>query len=36
MKIQIQRSAQRDLIDGYRLYEQQAEGLGSYFVDTLL
>ncbi|EGW21630.1 type II toxin-antitoxin system RelE/ParE family toxin [Methylobacter tundripaludum] len=35
MKIQIQRSAQRDLIDGYRFYEQQAEGLGSYFVDTL-
>jgi hypothetical protein len=35
MKIQIQRSAQRDLIDGYRFYEQQTEGLGSYFVDTL-
>jgi len=35
MKIQIQRSAQRDLIDGYRFYEQQAGGLGSYFLDTL-
>lgn len=35
MKIQIQRSAQRDLIDGYRFYEKQAEGLGTYFLDTL-
>jgi plasmid stabilization system protein ParE len=35
MKIQIQQSAQRDLIDGYRFYEQQSEGLGSYFLDTL-
>jgi plasmid stabilization system protein ParE len=35
MKIQIQRSAQQDLIDGYRFYEQQAEGLGTYFLDTL-
>ena len=35
MKIQIQRSAQQDLIEGYRFYEQQTEGLGSYFVDAL-
>lgn len=35
MKIQIQRSAHQDLIDGYRFYEQQAEGLGTYFLDTL-
>jgi len=35
MKIQIQRSAQQDLINGYRFYEQQANGLGTYFLDTL-
>lgn len=35
MKIQILRSAQQDLVDGYRFYEKQAEGLGSYFLDTL-
>ncbi len=35
MKIQIQRSAQQDLINDYRFYAQQANGLGSYFLDTL-
>ncbi|MGQ0657932.1 MAG: type II toxin-antitoxin system RelE/ParE family toxin [Chromatiales bacterium] len=35
MKIQILASASQDLIDGYRFYEKQAEGLGSYFLDTL-
>ncbi len=35
MKIQILRSAQQDLIDGYRFYEQQTAGLGPYFLDTL-
>ncbi|MFA6053211.1 MAG: type II toxin-antitoxin system RelE/ParE family toxin [Methylobacter sp.] len=35
MKIQILRSAQQDLIDGYQFYEKQAEGLGAYFLDTL-
>lgn len=35
MKIQILRTAQQDLIDGYQFYEKQAEGLGAYFLDTL-
>jgi hypothetical protein len=35
MKIKILTSASQDLIDGYRFYEKQSEGLGSYFLDTL-
>jgi hypothetical protein len=35
MKIRILTSASQDLIDGYRFYEKQSEGLGSYFFDTL-
>ena len=35
MKIRILSSASRDLADGYRFYEQQSEGLGDYFLDSL-
>ena len=35
MKIKILTAASQDLINGYRFYEKQAEGLGSYFLDTL-
>ncbi|MBU4320098.1 MAG: type II toxin-antitoxin system RelE/ParE family toxin [Nitrospinae bacterium] len=35
MKIKILTSASQDLIDGYRFYEKQTEGLGAYFLDTL-
>ena len=35
MKIRILDSAQQDLRNGYRLYEAQEPGLGSYFLDTL-
>jgi hypothetical protein len=35
MKIKILESASQDLIDGYRFYEKQSEGLGTYFLDTL-
>lgn len=35
MKIKILASASQDLIDGYRFYEKQAEGIGAYFLDTL-
>ena len=35
MKIKILASASRDLIDGYRFYEMQAEGIGAYFLDSL-
>ena len=35
MKVKILGSASRDLIDGYRFYEMQAEGVGAYFLDSL-
>ena len=35
MKIKILLSASRDLVDGYRFYEKQSEGVGGYFLDTL-
>ena len=35
MKIKILFSASQDLIDGYWFYEKQAEGLGTYFLDSL-
>ena len=35
MKVRILGSASRDLIDGYRFYEMQAEGVGAYFLDSL-
>ena len=35
MKVKILGSASRDLIDGYRFYETQAEGVGAYFLDSL-
>ena len=35
MKVKILGSASRDLIDGYRFYETQAEGVGVYFLDSL-
>ena len=35
MKIRILESARRDLIDGYNFYEKQAEGIGTYFLDSI-
>ncbi len=35
MKIKILSSASQDLIDGYRFYEKQSEGVGEYFLDSL-
>jgi hypothetical protein len=35
MKVRILASASQDLVDGYRFYEKQAEGIGTYFLDTL-
>lgn len=35
MKVQILDEAEQDLIDGYRFYEIQGEGLGDYFLDSL-
>lgn len=35
MKIQILHEAELDLLDGFKLYEQQVPGLGEYFLDSL-
>lgn len=35
MKIQILDEAKQDLIQGFRFYENQEPGLGSYFLDSL-
>ena len=35
MKVQILDEAEQDLIDGFRFYEAQKEGLGDYFLDSL-
>lgn len=35
MRIQILDEAERDLEEGRRFYEDQREGLGAYFLDTL-
>ena len=36
MKIKISRSADRDLLAGFRFYERQARGVGHYFLDSLI
>ena len=33
--VRILASASQDLVDGYRFYEEQAEGVGAYFLDSL-
>lgn len=35
MKIEILDTAQRDLVEGFRFYEEQGVGLGSYFLTSL-
>jgi plasmid stabilization system protein ParE len=35
MNIFLTRSAEQDLLDGYGFYEQQAAGVGTYFLDSL-
>ncbi|OGV62495.1 MAG: hypothetical protein A2498_01575 [Lentisphaerae bacterium RIFOXYC12_FULL_60_16] len=35
MKVQVLEAATADLADGYRFYEQQTDGLGDYFLDSL-
>ena len=35
MNVRILDEAEQDLIDGFRFYEMQREGLGDYFLDTL-
>jgi len=36
VKIQISRSADRDLLAGFRFYEKQSPGVGHYFLDSLI
>lgn len=35
MKVRVLPSAERDLMDGYNFYEQQAAGVGAWFLDAL-
>lgn len=35
MRIKILSTAEGDLEEGYRFYESQSDGLGTYFLDTL-
>ncbi|MEK7803408.1 MAG: type II toxin-antitoxin system RelE/ParE family toxin [Deltaproteobacteria bacterium] len=35
MRIKILSTAEKDIEEGYRFYESQSPGLGSYFLDTL-
>jgi plasmid stabilization system protein ParE len=35
MKIRITSSASNDLIDGFKFYENQSEGVGSFFLDSI-
>lgn len=35
MKVQVLDEAIEDLVGGFHFYEQQAEGLGDYFLDSL-
>ena len=35
MIVQILDEAEQDLIDGFRFYEMQDQGLGDYFLDSL-
>lgn len=35
MRLRILESAKEDLIEGYHFYEEQAPGLGTYFIDAL-
>ena len=36
MRVRITRSAERDLLEGFRFYERQAPGVGTYFLDSLI
>jgi len=35
MRVRILSAAEEDLEEGFRFYESQATGLGSYFIDSL-
>jgi hypothetical protein len=35
MKVRIFDNAKLDLVEGYRFYEDQASGIGQYFLDSI-
>ena len=35
MKVEILESARRDLVDGFYFYEKQADGIGTYFLESI-
>ena len=35
MRIELLDSAEKDLLNGFKFYERQSEGLGNYFLDSL-
>jgi hypothetical protein len=35
VKVEILESARRDLVDGFYFYEKQADGIGSYFLESM-
>ena len=35
MKVGILESARKDLVDGFHFYEKQADGIGSYFLESM-
>ncbi len=35
MIIRVLESARKDIVDGYHFYEKQAEGIGTYFLDSI-
>ena len=36
MRIEILDSAKQDFLDGFRFYEKHSEGIGRYFLDSLM
>ena len=35
MKIEIHDGVEKDILEGFMFYEQQIEGLGNYFLDSI-
>jgi hypothetical protein len=35
VKLEILESARKDLVDGFHFYEKQADGIGSYFLESM-
>lgn len=35
MKVEILESARKDLVDGFYFYQKQADGIGSYFLESM-